>query len=110
MFLADMDSVWLRGERRIYAHCLLTAHILCLTNQNDKETNGGEGVGSVGPVISSSVGGVSVSLQSPNSSNDGPFEFWLNKTVYGQEFLGFIRTRGPTIAHIGSKNAVLPLR
>lgn len=109
MYLSDFDSVWLKGERRLYAHCLLAAHIVYLTNKVKKETAGG-GDAAVGPVTNASVGGVSVGMQTPTSSQDGAFEWWLNKSPYGQEFLAIIRTRGPMLAYIGSKTPVLPLR
>ena len=109
MYLSDHDSVWLRGRRRQYAMCLLAAHVMTLDNkQNSEMENGGDTT--VGPVTSSSVGGVSVSMMTPNSSGDGPFEWWLNKTPYGQEFLALLRTRAPFMAFVGSRNPVLPLR
>ena len=114
MWLTNYDNVFLKGERRIYAHCLLTAHVIYLTEQQEKEAAsggaGGTGAMAVGPVTSASVGGVSVSMQTPQSSGDGPFEWWLNKSPYGQEFLALIRTRGPAVAFVGSHHPVLPLR
>lgn len=114
MYLSNYDNVWLNGDRRIYAHCLLAAHIIYLTNKTQDDIgeggNGKMGDVPVGPVTSTGVGGVSISMQTPGSSNDGPFEWWLNKSPYGQEFLALIRTRGPSIAFIGSKTPVLPLR
>lgn len=115
MYLSNYPSAWLNGKRRLYAHCLLAAHIVYLTRLVERETSkvggmSGSGEASVGPVTSASVGGVNVSMAAPQSSGDGAFEFWLNRSPYGQEFLGLIRTRGPMIAFIGSKTPVLPLR
>ena len=114
MYLSRYESVWLNGERKLYAHCLLAAHIVYLTNKAKAEAEKSAATGTsdaaVGPVTSASVGGVSVSMQTPPSSSDGPFEWWLNKSPYGQEFLALIRTRGPSFAYIGSKTPVLPLR
>lgn len=108
------QSVWLHGRRRIYAVCLLAAHILFLAKKEQSGADkGGSGLGgadAVGPVTSASVGGVSVSMQTPTTSGDGAFEWWLNKTPFGQEFLALIRTRGPMMAFVGSRTPVLPLR
>lgn len=111
LYLSDYNSVWLKGERRKYAACLLAAHIIYLDNQM-KRDGGADGHGDlgVGPVTSTGVGGVSISMQAPNSSSDGPFEWWLNKSPYGQEFLALTRVRGPYVAVIGSRTPVLPLR
>lgn len=109
MYLSDYNSVWLHGKRRIYAHCLLAAHIIYLTNKLEKDTAGGADA-PIGPVTNASVGGVSVGMMTPQTSSEGAFEFWLNKSPYGQEFLSLIRTRGPMVAFIGSKTPVLPLR
>lgn len=115
MYVSGMrQSVWLNGRRRVYAVCLLAAHILFLSNKEKSGAGqGGSGLGgadAIGPVTSASVGGVSVSMQTPPSSSDGAFEWWLNKTPYGQEFLALARTRGPMMAFVGSKTPVLPLR
>ena len=109
MYLSRYDSVWLKGSRRIYAHCLLAAHIIYLTNKLEKDTADGSDA-PIGPVTNASVGGVSVGMQTPQTSGDGALEWWLNKSPYGQEFLAFVRTRGPMMAYIGSKTPVLPLR
>jgi hypothetical protein len=115
MYLSEWPSAWLNGARREYALCLLAAHIIYLTNKEAGEatSKGGNGIGGVvgvGPVTSASVGGVSVSMMTPTTSSDGAFEWWLNKSPYGQEFLAIVRTRGPMVAFVGSKTPVLPLR
>lgn len=116
MYLSRWESAWLSGRRKTYAICLLAAHVVYLTNKTDSEVNptgapgGGQGDASVGPVTSASVGGVSVSMQTPASASQDEFRWWLNKSPYGQEFLALIKTRGPKLAFVGSRTAVLPLR
>ena len=114
MYHSRYDSVWLNGEKKLYALCLLTAHILYLTNKLNADTPDGgagqEAEAPVGPMTSASVGGVSVSFNAPQSSGDSAFKWWLNKTQYGQEYLALIETRAPFIAFVGAHNSTLPLR
>ena len=114
MYHSRQDSVWLKGEKKLYALCLLAAHILYLTNKLNADTPDGgagqEAEAPVGPMTSASVGGVSVSFNAPQSSGDSAFKWWLNKTQYGQEYLALIETRGPFMAFVGAHNPVLPLR
>lgn len=109
MYITPFDSAWLFGRRRGYALSLLAAHVLYLDDEQKKDAENGE-PSAVGPVTTASVGGVSVSMQTPESSSESDLKWWLNKSPYGQEFLALLVSRGPFMAFIGSKTPVLPLR
>ena len=104
----------LDGDDRLYAQCLMTAHlIVILTRQravvaNKDSTISGlpTGVkmvgmqtastgqmGTTGIVTSASIGGESVSLTLPQSQS--AWEFWLNQTMYGIEYQAFLSSHVP---------------
>ena len=96
----------LDGEDRTYARSLLMAHMLMLCKKQQDSMNmggnaqtgasGGTSVGAMGGsgiLQSASVGGVSVSMQIPQSQS--AWEFWLNQTPYGIEFQAYTSLHAP---------------
>jgi hypothetical protein len=76
---------------------LMTAHLITLSNI-DPTTHESTGSGSVtGFETSASVGGVSVSLQTPIARN--AFEQWINSTGYGQQYWALLVANCPTPVH-----------
>ena len=104
----------LDGDDRLYAQCLMTAHLIVLLTrqravvENKDSTISGlpNGVrmvgmktaatgqmGTTGIVTSASIGGESVSLTLPQSQN--AWEFWLKQTMYGIEYQAFMSSHVP---------------
>lgn len=96
----------LDGEDRNYARSLLMAHMLVLYKKQQDSMNGsgnggsgasgGTSVGQMGGsgiLQSASVGGVSVSMQIPQSQS--AWEFWLNQTPYGIEYQAYMSSHVP---------------
>lgn len=97
----------LDGEDRNYARSLLMAHMLVLNKKQQDSMNagkvnpgsgagGGTNVGQLGGngiLTSASVGGVSVSMQIPQSQS--AWEFWLNQTPYGIEYQAYMSSHVP---------------
>lgn len=104
----------LDGDDRLYAQCLMTAHLILLVTRQRavskvQDTNvpglpsgvkmvGGKvaatgQMGTTGIVTSASIGGESVSLTLPQSQN--AWEFWLNQTMYGIEYQAFMSSHVP---------------
>lgn len=115
IYFSRFESPWLHGNKKTYAICLMAAHVIYLADQLKAQTapegEGGAGAEApVGPVTSTSVGGVSVSMQTPPSSNDGEFKWWMNKSPYGQELLALIKASAPKMMFVGSRTPILPLR
>ena len=105
----------LDGDDRIYAQCLMTAHLIVLIARQ-RAVYGGTNtttipglppgtqmvggkvsatgqMGTTGIVTSASIGGESVSLTLPQSAN--AWEFWLNQTMYGVEYQAFMSSHVP---------------
>lgn len=106
----------LDGDDRIYAQCLMTAHLILIVARQRAVTSGNNGTttipglppgtqmvggrtaatgqfGTTGIVTSASIGGESVSLSLPQSAN--AWEFWLNQTMYGVEYQAFMSSHVP---------------
>ena len=114
LYVTDQSCPQLDGPDRAYAQSLMTAHLVVLAikrsaNPLGQPTPGGGsgssatggtaatssiGVGAgVGVITSASVGGVSVSMQLPQSAT--AWEYWLNQTPYGQELLAYLSAHVP---------------
>lgn len=104
----------LDGDDRIYAHCLMAAHIIVLTTRQRAVANANNGtvsglptgvkmvggsvsstgqMGTTGIVTNASIGGESIGLTLPQSQN--AWEFWLNQTTYGLEYQAFMSSHVP---------------
>lgn len=106
----------LDGDDRIYAQCLMTAHLILMVARQKAVTSGNNGTttipglppgtqmvggrtavtgqfGTTGVVTSASIGGENVSLTLPQSAN--AWEFWLNQTMYGVEYQAFMSSHVP---------------
>lgn len=104
----------LDGDDRLYAQMLMAAHILVLTKRQQavaanptgqipglpagtQMVTGGYSItgqmGTTGMVSSASIGGESVSLTLPQSTN--AWEYWLNQTPYGVEYQAFMSSHAP---------------
>lgn len=74
---------------------MMVAHLLTINDQLDAGNAGGI-------VTSSTVGSVSVSLQAPTSAS--PFQYWLNKTPYGQQLLSLLSAASVGGFYLGGRN------
>mgnify|MGYP004447506049 CR=1 FL=1 len=90
----DCDGMPMHGRYRFYALFLLTAHILLLDKTDSTETENGQ-ITSGGVEFKATVGSISVEKTKPNSFTTDEWEYWLNKTAYGREFLAYMSTRAP---------------
>lgn len=87
---------------------LMTGHLITLA-KIDPTTGKVGGMGEVtGFETSASVGGVSVSLQAPQSKN--ALEQWLNSTGYGQQYLALLIANCPTGVHYVGNPRVFSIR
>jgi len=107
MFVTYQQCDNLDGEDRNYARSLLMAHMLVLHKKQQDSMSGGKSsqqggasggtnvgqLGGNGILTSASVGGVSVSMQIPQSQS--AWEFWLNQTPYGIEYQAFMSSHVP---------------
>jgi len=108
-FVPNQNCDYLDGRERYYARFLMAAHITILDKQLSteigKNPNGlpyqsGQSIGiSNGMVASASVGGVSVSMQLPQSAT--AWEYWLNQTKYGQQYLAYMSAKTPGGIYFG---------
>lgn len=104
-YITDDTCLYLDGADRAYARALMVAHLVTLAARRSlsaAEPSGAAGASSSsdfsrlsdnGVVTSASVGGVSVSMQPPQSSSG--WEYWMNLTPYGTELLGFLSAHVP---------------
>lgn len=106
-YVFSQNNDYLDGMERMYARCLMTGHLLILSKQIAQELNKPGGVpgmgGSVnisnGMVQSASVGGVNVGMQLPQSQS--AWEYWLNQTKYGQQYLAYMSSKTPVGIYFG---------
>lgn len=73
---------------------LLVAHMFYLRNQADAGNN------APGMLSSATIGSVSVSFQSPSSSD--AWSHWLNQSPYGQQFLALTKACFGGVRYVGS--------
>lgn len=83
IYVSDQTSDCFPANKLELAIQQMTAHLLTV---NDAIANGGQ----TGTVLSSTIGAVSITIASPKNSDE--FEFWLNQTPYGQQFLALLNT------------------
>lgn len=86
----------LNDNCRAYAINLATAHILTLKKHLTEDAPAS------GQVNAASEGTVSVSLTLPESKT--AFQFWLNKTPYGQELHALLKAKGSVGFYIGGSS------
>ena len=106
-FVQAQNCDYLDGMERMYARCLMTAHLLILTKQIQQELKNPGGIPgastsynlSNGMVASASVGGVNVSMQLPQSQT--AWEYWLNQTKSGQQYLAYMSSKTPAGIYFG---------
>ena len=100
MFISNNTSCYLTESRLKYVLYLMTAHILQIGI--DSSSNGG---GSAGIVSSASIDKISVSFEA--RINKTAFQYFLNKTIYGEEILALFSLWSAGGYYIGGSNATL---
>ena len=108
-FVPNQCCDYLDGRERLYARFLMSAHITILDKQLSTEIGknpdglpyrSGQSIGITnGMVASASVGGVNVSMQLPQSAS--AWEYWLNQTKYGQQYLAYMSSKTPAGIYFG---------
>ncbi len=83
IYVSDETSDCFPEKKLELAIYQMMAHLLTV---QDAVNNGGQ----TGTVLSSSIGAVSITIAAPKNSDE--FEFWLNQTPYGQQFLALLNT------------------
>lgn len=86
-FVSRWNSGALKDEKRILAIELMAAHLKFL---QDGAIVGNTGGGLIG---SSSVGSVSVTMIPPLVKRQ--FDYWMNQTMYGQQYLALLGSLAP---------------
>ena len=100
MFISNNTSCYLNESRLKYVLYIMTAHILQIGIDN--ASNGG---GNAGIVSSTSIDKISVSFEA--RLNKTSFQYFLNKTIYGEEILALFTLWSAGGYYIGGSNATL---
>tara|TARA_R110001606_G_scaffold141321_2_gene280501 strand:- start:27369 stop:27785 length:417 start_codon:yes stop_codon:yes gene_type:complete len=100
MFVSNNTSYYLNESRLKYVLYIMTAHIIQIGV--DTASNGG---GSAGIVSSTSIDKISVSFE--DRLNNTAFQYFLNKTIYGEEILALFSLWSVGGYYVGGSNATL---
>jgi hypothetical protein len=100
MFISNNNSCYLNENRLKYVLYLMTAHILQIGI--DTASNNG---GTAGIVSSASIDKISVSFEARISKS--AFQYFLNKTIYGEEILALFSLWSAGGYYVGGSNATL---
>lgn len=100
MFISNNTSCYLSESRLKYVLYLMTAHML----QIGIDTASNDG-GNAGIVSSTSIDKISVSFEA--RLNKTSFQYFLNKTIYGEEILALFSLWSAGGYYIGGSNATL---
>jgi hypothetical protein len=103
MFISNNTSCYLTESRLKYVLYIMTAHILQIGIDN--ASNGG---GNAGIVSSTSIDKISVSFEA--RLNKTSFQYFLNKTIYGEEILALFSLWSAGGYYIGGSTATLGFR
>lgn len=98
-------------EDRDYALFLMTAHLIALDDMaKDDDGLGGVNGAAMGAPFKATVGSVSVETTKQNSFASDDWNYWLNKTSYGQELLALLSVQAPVGVYLnGPKDSVRDL-
>jgi hypothetical protein len=100
MFISNNTNCYLDESKLKYVLYLMTAHMLQIGV--DTAANGG---GSAGIVSSTSIDKISVSFEA--RLNKTSFQYFLNKTIYGEEILALFSLWSAGGYYVGGSNATL---
>tara|TARA_R110000868_G_scaffold124084_6_gene328262 strand:+ start:586 stop:1002 length:417 start_codon:yes stop_codon:yes gene_type:complete len=103
MFISNNTSDYLTEVKLKFVLYLMTAHILQIGVES--ASNGG---GSAGIVSSTSIDKISVSFEARLSKS--AFQYFLNKTIYGEEILALFSLWSAGGFYIGGSTATLGFR
>jgi hypothetical protein len=93
LFVSRQNSIYFADDNRLLALELMAAHIQTLS------LSLGQGNSQGGLVGASSVGSVSVTLIPPPIKRQ--FDFWMNQTGYGQQYLALMQAHSPAGMFMG---------
>lgn len=94
LYISNVNYGWINGNTREYGLWLMTAHLTALSQQVAAGEDGGV-------ITGSTVDKVSVSLQAP-PINDS-WDYWLNLTPYGQQYLAFLKVQSTGGLYLGGR-------
>jgi hypothetical protein len=100
MFISNNTSCYLDENRLKYVLYLMTAHILQIGIYTASNRGGTAGI-----VSSASIDKISVSFESRISKS--AFQYFLNKTIYGEEILALFSLWSAGGYYIGGSNSTL---
>ena len=92
-FISGTNSDYLHDDCRLLAIEYFTAHLQVV---GATIASGGNQGGLVG---SSTVGSVSVTLIPPPATKQ--FDYWMNQTAYGQQYLALLQSKAPAGLFLG---------
>jgi len=92
-FISRQNSIYISSDNRLLALELMAAHIKTIA------ASMASGNAQGGIVGSSTVGSVSVTLIPPPVKRQ--FDFWMNQTGYGQQYLALMQAHSPAGMFVG---------
>jgi hypothetical protein len=92
-FISRQNSIYFYDDNRLLALELMAAHIQTIS------LSLGQGNTQGGVVGASTVGSVSVTLIPPPIKRQ--FDFWMNQTGYGQQYLALMQAHSPAGMFLG---------
>jgi len=95
-YISRQNSSYFADENRLRGLELMAAHIYTLSAAMRRGNTQG------GITTSSSIGSVSVTLLPPAIKRQ--FDYWMNQTAYGQQYLALLQSKSPAGLFMGGSN------
>lgn len=101
----SIEKMPLTGSYRVYALCLMCAHLITLDDMAKDENGDLNGTQIAGTPFKATVGSVSIENTKPNSFQSDDWNYWLNMTAYGRELLALLEAHAAGGIYISRDSA-----